>query len=284
MNRKTAERILNKGSIKEKTILYLTDSALFNLDSEHAIIDEKTGDIIGSKLLSPEERETLYRSINISKNIQAYERMRKLNSVFMFFKERLDKEVDLLLMYYLVIANHYNTYKASESYFNILSSLLKLYPDSNTTEIDKILKQLNIAPDYVDLKAPIRLTNGDLVENINKNSFNYLQYKEGSFNIEIEYYFINILEVVNSAINTAIDCKRTILVFKEILYKDLPIKPYKDYTEIKENHIKGLIDKIRLLSVELKGYPIEYPIIDSYDKLKAEITEEDVNDFKSSVL
>jgi hypothetical protein len=70
-------------------------------------------------------------------------------------------------------------------------------------------------------------------------------------------------------------------MFKAILDNNLPLKPYKDWVDEQEKSLIRIIEAIYNTTI-LEDTPPDFPKIERYEKIEAIITDEDIEDFKSS--
>jgi hypothetical protein len=247
MKQTDIERILKQGSVKQKIKLYMTDVAYFNTNGLQTIdikLLEKEN-ILRSRdeLLTDKEREILWNSIKEPKDIEYYNNLRTYNSAFLMFKDRLSVNlVRLQAIYYLILMEFTERLNRNEK-FVLVESILDFIPDKKTR--DKALNKAN----------ELRKGEKKLKDEIKENT-----------ELSIEYAKI---------------CKEYVIMFKTILANDLPLKPYKDWVEIQEQTLKGLIKLIHTITVNALTPP-DFPKIELYDEIKAEITDEDIEDFKNA--
>jgi hypothetical protein len=73
-------------------------------------------------------------------------------------------------------------------------------------------------------------------------------------------------------------------MFKRILSKDLPIKPYREWVKAEENGLRILTESIYLLTTTVENKPEDFPIILKYEEVDVDVTDEDVTAFKNNRL
>jgi hypothetical protein len=263
MKRTDIERVLKQGSVRQKIKLYMTDIALLNVDWNNLDYEIKGKDvhIKGTNLLSEKERELLWSSIKDPKDIKYYNELRTWNEAFLMFKDRFS--IDLMRLravFYLISVSNGEERERSKSR-DLVNELLDLYPDKKTRE-----KALNKA---------IELTKGDRGrEYQEKGHPKYLD-------IDRSMWWAEIRRPTEIAIATAKSCKEYVVMFKTILANKLPLKPYKDWVEAQEKHLKTLIIALHDTTI-LEDTPTDFPKIELYQEIVAEITEEDIEDFKTA--
>lgn len=257
------ERIIKQGSVRQKIKLYLTDIALFNVDWNNLDyeIKGKELNIKGTKLLSNKERELLWGSIKDPKDVKYYNELRTWNGAFLMFKEKFSIELmKLQAIFYLINVSNKEEIERSKSK-DLVNEILDLIPDIKTRE-----KALNKA---------IELTKGDGGrEYQEKGHPKYLDIGRSIFWAEIR-------RPTEIAIATAKSCKEYLVMFKAVLVNNLPLKPYRDWVEAQEKHLKTLITGIYETTI-LEDTPPDFPKIERYEEIEAQITDEDVEDFKNA--
>lgn len=265
MKRTDIERIIKGGSVRQKIKLYMTDIALVNVDWNNLDyeIKGKELNIKGTNLLSEKERELLWSSIKDPKDVKYYNDLRTWNGAFLMFKEKFSIDLmKLQAIYYLISVSNGEEIERSKCR-DVVNEILDLIPDKKTRE-----KALNKA---------IELTKGDGGREYQEKG--YPKYLD----IDRSLWWTEIRRPTEIAIATAKGCKEYILMFKTVLANKLPLKPYKDWVEAQEKDLKTLITAIYETTI-LEDTPPDFPKIELYEEIEAQITEEDVEDFKSSGL
>ena len=263
MKRTDIERVLKQGSVRQKIKLYMTDIALLNVDWNNLDYEIKGMDlnIKGTKLLSEKERELLWSSIKDPKDVKYYNELRTWNGAFVMFKDRFS--IDLMrlraIFYLISVSNGEEMMRAKSR--DLVNEILDLIPDKKTRE-----KALNKA---------IELTKGDGGREHQEKG--YPKYLD----IGRSMWWAEIRKPTEMAISTAKSCKEYIVMFKRILANNLPLKPYKDWVEAQEKHLKTLITALHDTTI-LEDTPTDFPKIELYQEIVAEITEEDIEDFKNA--
>lgn len=265
MKRTDIERIIKGGSVRQKIKLYMTDIALVNIDWNNLDyeIKGKELNIKGTKLLSDKERELLWSSIKEPKDVKYYNDLRTWNGAFLMFKEKFSIDLmKLQAIFYLISVSNGEEIERSKCR-DVVNEILDLIPDKKTRE-----KALNKA---------IELTKGDGGREYQEKG--YPKYLD----IDRSLWWTEIRRPTEIAIATAKSCKEFIVMFKTVLTNNLPLKPYKDWVEAQEKRLKTLITAIYETTI-LEDTPPDFPKIELYEEIEAQITEEDVEDFKSSGL
>ena len=265
MKRTDIERIIKGGSVRQKIKLYMTEIALVNIDWNNLDyeIKGKELNIKGTKLLSDKERELLWSSIKEPKDVKYYNDLRTWNGAFLMFKEKFSIDLmKLQAIFYLISVSNGEEIERSKCR-DVVNEILDLIPDKKTRE-----KALNKA---------IELTKGDGGREYQEKG--YPKYLD----IDRSLWWTEIRRPTEIAIATAKSCKEFIVMFKTVLTNNLPLKPYKDWVEAQEKRLKTLITAIYETTI-LEDTPPDFPKIELYEEIEAQITEEDVEDFKSSGL
>jgi hypothetical protein len=269
MKRTDIERIIKQGSVRQKIKLYMTDIALVNVDFENLDyeISGKEINIKGSKLLSNKESELLLNSIKDPKDIKYYNELRNWNAAFLLFKDKLSIELMKLqaLFYHICIYNAEETIRGSGR--DLVNEILDLIPDKKLRE-----KVLNKAVELTKEDGGLSSTEGEIYQE--KGSPKYLDISRSGF-------WRDIKRPTEVAIATAKGCKEYISLFRAVLNNNLPLKPYKDWVDKQEEKLKKLIEVIYKTTI-LEDTPPDFPIIEHYENIEAIITDEDIEDFKSS--
>jgi len=255
MKRERIEKIIKQGSVRQKIRLYMTDIALVNVDLNNLDLKVEVNPDgkrkvkeVNTVLLSEHEREMLLSSIQEPKDRQYYNNLRRSNNVFLLIKDKLTILNLKIALLYSQIDSLYHIHLLSGLTNNIINQFVELYPK-------KIRDN--------GLKLPA-------VAEIKK------------LGIPIDYYFEqadNRIKVINKL---AKEAKGWILLFKEILSKDLPLKPYKDWLKKEEKELIDTINSVREISSGIEGYSKTEAT--KYEDIEVALTEEDIEDFKSAVL
>ena len=265
MKRTDIERIIKQGSVRQKIKLYMTDIALLNIDWNNLDYEIKGNElnIKGTNLLSAKERELLWSSIKDPKDVKYYNDLRTCNGAFLMFKDKFSIELmKLQALFYLISVSSGEEIKRTESR-DLVNETLDLLPDKKIRE--------------KALQKAIELTKGDGgKEYQEEGSAKYLDLDRALFWTEIR-------RPTEVAIATAKSCKEYIVMFKKILADSLPLKPYRDWVETQEKRLKTLITALHDTTI-LEDTPIDFPKIELYQEIVAEVTDEDIEDFKKAGL
>lgn len=262
MRKDAIERILKQGSVKQKIKLYMTDIALTNIDFNNLKFNDKN-EPIGTSLLTDKEREGLWESIKDPKDIEYYEKLRTINKVILFIKEHLTVEIYRLLGLYYKIHTEATEYSANGENIEIINDLLELYPNKASRE--------------KAFKLALKKTKGWGGKTYQEKGFpKYLE-------IDIKNYFLdNDIEKVNIIITS---CKHYIRGLKEIISRQLPLKPYKDWIKREEKRVISIIEGIYSITSDLEGYlEAKKPGVIKYEDIEVDITEENLEDIKNAGL
>ena len=272
MKRTDIERIIKQGSVRQKIKLYMTDIALLNVDFENLDYEITGGElnIKGTKLLSNKESELLWSSIKDPKDVKYYNELRVWNGSFLMFKDKFSVHLMTLraLFYHIGIYNAEEIKRAESR--DLVNDILDLIPDKKTRE-----KVLNKAVELTKEDGGISSTDGGKIY----QEKGYPKYLE----ISRSGYWRDLKKPTELAINRAKLCKEHISMFRAVLNNNLPLKPYKDWVDEQEKELKKLIEAIYVSTV-LEDTPPDFPIIERYEEIEAIITDEDIEDFKSSGL
>lgn len=243
----------------------MTDIALVNVDwnnLDYEIRGEELN-IKGTSLLSDKERELLWNSIKDPKDVKYYNELRIWNQAFLMFKDKFSIDLMKLKAVFGVIGMINIEIIERDKCKDLVNDILDLIPDKKTRE-----KVLNKA---------IRLTKED----------GYVEYQEKGYpkylDITTSTYWDEMKRYTEKSTILAKSCKLYILMFKTVLYKNLPLKPYIDWVEEQEKEVKKTITLIYNAPI-LDDCPPDFPKIERYEEIEAPITEEDIEDFKSSGL
>ncbi len=159
------ERIIKEGTLKERSLLYLTHFAYTETELDLPPLIKQTDKgpkYIGPDvLLTAEEVDELYEKINFDPNKKRYDELRKLYTNWTYYKEQLSKEVlsiHSLGAYLLLTIAPTTTYKTLNEVANIL-----IRANEETKEkLSKLRLRLTLND---DLKAEIGPT-PDLVNEV----------------------------------------------------------------------------------------------------------------------
>ena len=265
MKKTEIEQILKQGSVKQKIKLYLTEMALFNVEINTFTLEvKKEGLSIKSPILTEKERDLLWSSIKEPKDIEYYEKLRTLNKVFLYFKDKLSIENMRLRAYFFFLLSFVSNQVAREDNAEVINDLLNLYPDKKSREVA-----------YKLALEKTKVWGGQTYQ-----EKGYPKYIE----IEERHYLNFISPHIEEVNKTAKGAKELIGMFKHILSKELPLQPYKDWVKKEEDITIDTINQIyNIFTGGESGEPGSLKIL-KYDEIETEITQEDIEDFKNSVL
>ena len=263
MKGKSAEQIIEEGTVREKILLYFEDIALRNVEVSSVAINNKA--VRTGGFLDAEQSYNIVNSVKAPKDLKYYNQLRHYDSGFNHFILKYKNVVTQLRCSYFIIQGEnkrlIERLKQDEVFTELLESLdqlnlEELYPDINTKQI---------AVDVI-LRIVSKVTSRERKPKL------YTTYWKV---IQPEVYF---------AIDVIEDCKLYIKMFKRILSKDLPIKPYREWVKAEENGLKNLTESIYSLTTALDNKPEDFPIILRYEEVDVDVTEEDVTAFKNNRL
>lgn len=263
MKRTDIERILKQGSVRQKIKLYMTDIALLNVDWNNLDYELKGKDlnIKGTKLLSNKERELIWSSIKDPKDIKYYNELRTWNRSFLMFKDKFSIDLmKLQALFYLINVSSSEIRERNKCRY-LVNEILDLIDEDTTRE-----RALNKA---------IELTKEDGgKEYQEKGCYKYLD-------IDGSLFWAEIRKPTKTAIATAKHCKEYIVMFRTFLAFHLPLKPYRDWVKAQEKHLSNLITAIYETTVN-EDTPPDFPKIERYEVIEAQITDEDIEDFMNA--
>jgi hypothetical protein len=264
MKRTDIERVIKQGSVRQKIKLYMTNIALVNVDHNNLDVEIKGEEINikGTKLLSKKEENILWSSIKEPKDVKYYNELRTWNQGFLWHKDMFSiKLMKLQAIFYLISVSNVQNIEQSKCR-DLVNDILDLIPDKKTRE-----NALNKA---------VELTKGDGGREYQENGFpKYLD-------IDLSLFWTEIRRPTEIAIATSKSCKLYLELFKTILSNYLPLKPYRDWVEAQEKRLNTIIVAIHETTIS-EDTPTDFPKIELYDEIVAEITDEDIEHFKEAV-
>lgn len=264
-------RIMEEGTAKERAVLLLSHYANENIHYSHNIAFDRY-DVIGLKtskkrkaipeqkpFLTPEEIKELISSFETTKDKRTYSTMRNINKNFLFFAGSFTQELTQLFAVSNSIWRVFSNQIASIHTCRLLEEMIKISPEKKEEIINYVFMYNQAYGSYsIDLA-----TDG--------------------FSIDKTKYYRDLAPLMSKAVELSKSCKEYITMFTKITSKDLPLPPYRSWNKYQEEDLKGIITFIRYLTVDLDNpSPSDYPILLSYEDIEAIITDEDVEDFKSS--
>lgn len=263
MKVKSAEQIIEEGTVREKILLYFEDMALRNVDVSSVVINNKA--VRSTGFLDAEQSYLIVNSVKAPKDLKYYNQLRHYDSLFNHFILKYKNVVTQLRCSYLLIQGENK--KLIEG----------LKQDELFTELRESIKELNLSELYPEedtkhIAVDVILRIVSKVTSRERKPKLYTVYWKA---IQPEVYF---------AIDLIEDSKLYIKMFKRILSKDLPIKPYREWVKAEENGLRILIECIYSITTALDNKPEDFPIILKYEEVDVDVTEEDVIAFKSNRL
>lgn len=254
MEKLAVEKIIKEGSGRQKIKLYFTDLALFNCRSL------SPGANIPARVLTNEERAVIFNSIKERKDIKYWEDVRVNNKAFLMFKPTIStysKTFDYLTA---EISKHVGWALVNRYYEDAINKILEEVEEEELRE--KLVKKT--------------------LENLKE--FKAKKYQRKGFLplIEIPQTDIRKANSLISELNQQIkEAKGFIKGVETFLNKSLPLQPYKKFIKEEEARIKKNIEKAREVIMELKPEEQKFSIL-YWDKVKVEITDEDLKDIKNA--
>jgi hypothetical protein len=244
MKREHIEKIIKQGSVRQKIRLYMTDIALVNVDLNN----------LDLKIEVKPDGKRKVKKIN-TVLLSEHEREILLSSI----KEPKDRE-------------YYNNLRRTNNVFLLIKDKLTIL-------------NLKIALLYsqIDSLYHIHLLSSEIINQFVDKALKLPAVAEiKGLGIPIDYYFDQVDSRIKVINKLAKEAKGWILLFKEILSKDLPLKPYKDWLKKEEKELIDTINSVREISSGIEGYSKTEAT--KYEDIEVAITEEDIEDFKSAVL
>jgi hypothetical protein len=263
MKGKSAEQIIEEGTVREKILLYFEDMALRNVEVSSVAINNKS--IRTGGFLDAEQEHLIVSSVKAPKDLKYYNQLRHYDSLFNHFILKYKNGVTLLRCSFLIIEGENKKLTEAIKQDEVFNELAKTIKELNLSEIYKDDESRAIAIDVI-LRVVSKITSRERKPKL------------------YEYYWKVIQPEVYFAIDVIEDCKLYIKMFKRILSKDLPIKPYREWVKAEETGLKNLIECIYSLTTALDNKPEDFPVILRYEEVDIDLTEEDVTAFKSNRL
>lgn len=269
MRKTDIEKILKQGSVRQKIKLYMTDSAMFNVDMNHldGDIDESGKlNIRGSKLLSERERNLLWESIKEPKDVEYYNNMRTINKAFVFFKEQLSKDKYHIALLISFLTKTFSNIKSLIDVSDAVNELLDFYPDKKSREkaIKHTLKEWKEAGGRIQ------------------------QEPKGPpyFDINTEELYVEADKEIELINKKAESIKQLIYAMKKVLSKDLPLQPYKDWLKKQEEDVIRFLESAYGMTTkeDSEDFSLGDRVKDivRYQYIETKVTEEDLEDFKEA--
>jgi hypothetical protein len=263
MKGKSAEQIIEEGTVREKILLYFEDMALRNVDVSSVVINNKA--VRTGGFLDAEQEHLIVSSVKAPKDLKYYNQLRHYDSLFNHFILKYKNVVTRLRCSYFLILGEHKRLTEGLKQDELFNELLKSIDQLNLEEIYRDIETKQIAVDVI-LRIVGKVTSRERKPKL------YTTYWKA---IQPEVYF---------AIDVTEDSKLYIKMFKRILSKDLPIKAYREWVKAEETGLKNLIESIYSLTTALDNKPEDFPVILRYEEVEVDITEEDVTAFKNNRL
>jgi len=191
-----------------------------------------------------------------------YEEMVTWNKGFLIFKDRLTAENSRLRALYGLLLTRFTSFMTHDDYKEIINEMLDMYPDKKSRE--------------GALKFALKVTKSrGLIHYQEPGHKAYLQLDSKPIEKEIGELVI----IANKITESIVDY---LTMFKKILSKKLPLKPYKDWLIREEKQAQHTIKMIESL---IEGSKLDIKTkLNKLTDLQTDITDEDVEDFKRAGL
>jgi len=265
MKRADIERIIKTGSVKQKIKLYMTDTAMVATDPSTLEFMQLGNKVRpkGTTLMTYKEREMLWDSIKAPKDIEYYENMRKANKAFLWFMDKLKTQLALLFALHNATDTVFSRFAISLDLSETINDLLEIYPDENSRKKASELAAIQLE----------RL----VVKKHKEKSSNRFKADGDRYYKALSSYVHN-TNLVNHRI------KEYYSLLTAITKKELPLKPYKDWLIDTEKDIIRVNAEIQSkIALYAELYKPTEPTLVRYEDIEvAEITDEDVDDFKQA--
>lgn len=272
MTKKEVNRILKKGSGKQKALLYMTDVALANVDLGNLNVSiDADGKITdkGSKLLTAEQRDLLFEGIKEPKDVEYYNNLRTYNRAVSMFKPFIE-ERNIKLRWACILLDAYCfEYLRLDVMTEVVNDVLSFIDNEKIRE-EALQKALTLGSDnnkgWIGLK-------GKVYQEESHPEWLDLDQTSGEERIKKLVLFIN-TEIAQQ--------KYFIEILRGFLDKFIPVYPYYDWLKEKEILCKEAIElNIKLTLVTGgKGEGSEVSQIWVYDDIESEVTEDDIMKIK----
>jgi len=253
MRNPDVEKILNKGSTRQKIKLYYTDIAIVNAFGAQ-----------GQRLLTKEQREAIYESVKDPKDIKYYDELRIWNRVFQLVKPLLDGTANRVI--FLAV--------------RLRGEIVLQGADSRSEDM------INDILDAIDDKATRQKIAEQAIKSMGKGQARIQTGMDGlpwvvMIDQKRDEYVASIIDEINDRAFAFKDLLHTVRI---LVTKYLPLQPYKEYLKHEEKLIKSTLQKYEEdLSNnyrELRKTDPRYSIND-YDSIETYATEEEVDQLKS---
>ena len=239
MIRKNIEQILKQGSMRQKTLLYMNDLAIFNttLDTE-------------KRLLTDKERTIIYRGLKTPQDIKHYNNMRTSNKGFLFFNDIARTTLERVIGFKQALLQQVLNVGYNRLYRDIINDLLDLYPEEDSRE-----KALALA-----------LDKSEIFKTYHEKGYSPYVVEDESHK-DRQKIKRDVEGIVNSLEIETEGLKIIHHRLKQITKDDLPVKPYRDEVEKREERCRaGLQEAITMIDFinEELGYSLK---ITPYDEI-----------------
>ena len=91
------------------------------------------------------------------------------------------------------------------------------------------------------------------------------------------------MRFVHLAALTATDCRYGITLFKQVLSKELPIKPYNRWVNEQEKRLITILEEIFSKTSGREDYPADAPQMPLWENIVVEVDPQDIEDFKLGI-
>lgn len=281
MRAETVNRILNTGSSRERIRLYFTDIAIFSVYLFSGDIDKaEEEEEEPLSLLTQAQRDEIFNSITERKDIAYYKELRNYNKAFLLFKPTVNN-----------IANNFKYIKSEISKYTVYTGLSIAYEDLINEMLDNVNDD-NTKATLLDIAlkslSPVQ------AKHVKHNSRSLIEFTEDS----IPETLYSLIQTLN---NSTKDAKEFIEGIKLFLNKYLPLQPYKQYIKEHETKIKGYILEckamlqlytniqntetiLKRLTVDKNPKKQYKYIVNNWEDIEVQVTDEDIEDIKTAGL
>ena len=166
--------------------------------------------------------------------------------------------INKTISFFYKIDIHYNQYKTQVNNAFLLTDLLNAYTDNEQKK-----------------QALVKITS-----RLNNKEFNI---NEKGVEVKKEFYYSFVKNDIDTALDLLKSSKEYINLFKIVLKTDLPIKVYKVWLKKQEAKLQNVVNSLAYTTTGVLNMP-ELWNIPKYEDIKAIITDEDLQDFRSSEL
>ena len=252
MIRKNIAQILKQGSMRQKTLLYMNDLAIFNTSYD-----------LEKQLLTDKEKTIIYRGLKTPQDIKHYNNMRTSNKGFLFFNDIARTTIESIIGLKQTLLQQVLNVGYNRLYRDIINDLLDLYPEEDSrekalglaiekSEIFKLYQEKGYSPYVVEDES-------------HKDRQKIKRDVEGIVNsLEIE---TEGLKIIHHRL-------------KQITKEELPLKPYRDEVEKREERCRTSLQEA-ITMIDFINEELDYSLkITPYDEIKLpkDLSENSVND------